>query len=121
VPLPTPPGPIKTKTEESATKGPEEFGALLGSKSAYATRLSNRGILHDAASLDFSNGRECTYEVECAHLSDTLFVLGQAKQCLERELAGLDEALDIGTSAAIGDGKLRRSNALFLAQARRRR
>src|SRR5579863_6300812 len=67
VPLPTPPGPMRTAMKGSADKGSKQFCALLGSKTPDPTGLGDRCIVHDAFGLHFTNGGQRTDEVVGTH------------------------------------------------------
>jgi len=116
VPLPTPPGPIKTTTSGLADKSVEELFALTRTEPADPTRLGNGGNLHDARSLHFTDRGERGNEVVGAHLCHAFFGLGQRKDFFEGELTTLHETLHLGTATSVGDSNLRGRFALRLSK-----
>ena len=103
----------------SADKGSKQFCALLGSKTPDPTGLGDRGIIHNALGLHFTNGGQRTDEVVGTHLSNALFAGSEFEQFFERKLTGLHLAFDFGTSTSVRYSETRRLHSLFLREVRR--
>lgn len=114
VPLPTPPGPMRTNTDVSATKASVQFGPLLWPEATNATGLGNVRFLHDAPCFDIADVGQCTHEIERPHLSNAVFNLSERKELLEREPTGLYQFLHFRTTSPVGHRQSRRRDTLFL-------
>ena len=112
---------MRTTISGSADKGSKQFGALLGSETANATRLRDRRTLHDAFGLHFANRRQRAYEIVGAHLCDALLVRREGEEFVEREFTRLHEPLHFSATTSIRDGQARRFDTLFLRQCGRSR
>src|SRR5580704_3158893 len=101
VPLPTPPGPMRTAMKGSADKSSKQFCALLRPETPDPAGLGDRRVVHDSFGLHFSDRRERADEVVGAHLGHALLACRQLEELFQRQLARLHLSLHLGASSTI--------------------
>src|SRR5580700_1184402 len=84
VPLPTPPGPMRTAMKGSADKSTKQFCALFRSESPDPAGLGDRRVVHDSFGLHLADCRQGADEVVGAHLGHALLARGQFEELFER-------------------------------------
>lgn len=106
VPLPTPPGPIKTKVKASAGKSLEELAALTCAQPADSTSRGNLRVAHDSRGFHFPNRGDGGNEIRRTHLRDTILSVRNGKDFRQGQVTRLQCTLDVRTATSVGDGQL---------------
>src|SRR5580700_6438758 len=83
VPLPTPPGPMRTAMKGSADKSSKQFCALFGTETPDPPGLGDRRVVNDSFSLHLADGGQRADEVVGAHLGHALLSGGEVEEFLE--------------------------------------